>query len=184
MIAKRFLHKNQGIDSPSLLADDFRFQGPVVGGEDGLPKDEFLKAVGGFDIKSAFPDINPGFHHFRVDPFSPSRVFFTSQASGTHLGDFLGIKPTGKSFSTPPQACSVMIDGDGKISKYTIGHVMDRSVGNTGGLGGIFGPLVAIGKPLPFPEARPYKPSKRYRFFQMLGKVLSKVKKYKEARDE
>ena len=61
---------------------------------------------------------------------------------------------------------------------------MDRSVGNTGGLGGIFGPLVAIGKPLPFPEARPYKPSKRYRFFQMLGKVLSKVKKYKEARDE
>ena len=64
-----------------------------------------------------------------------------------------------RSFVTPPQACSVTIDASGKVSKYTIGHVMDRSVGNTGGLGGIFGPLVAIGKPLPFPEARPYKPS-------------------------
>ena len=72
MIAKRFLHMNQGIDSPELLATDFRFMGPVVGGDDGLTKDEFLKAVGGFDIKSAFPDINPGFHHFRVDPFAPN----------------------------------------------------------------------------------------------------------------
>lgn len=184
MIAKRFLHMNQGIDSPELLATDFRFMGPVVGGDDGLTKDEFLKAVGGFDIKSAFPDINPGFHHFRVDPFAPDRVFFTSTATGTHLGNFLGIEPTGKSFNTPPQACSVTIDSSGLITKYTIGHVMDRSIGNTGGLGGIFGPLVAIGKPFPFPEARPYKPSKRYRAFQLLGKGITKLNKWKEERKE
>ena len=55
------------------------------------------------------------------------------------------------------------------------------SVGNTGGLGGIFGPLVAIGKPLPFPEAKPYKMSKRYRFFNKLGQFLSYLKKRKEA---
>ena len=171
-------------DNPDTLASDFRFQGPVVGGEDGLTKEEFLKAVGGFDIKSAFPDINPGFHHFRVDPFAPDRVFFTSTATGTHLGNFLGIAPTGKSFNTPPQACSVTIDKSGKIKKYTIGHVMDRSVGNTGGLGGIFGPLVAIGKPFPFPEARPYKPSKRYRAFQLLGSAMTKLNKWKEEREE
>lgn len=37
--------------------------------------------------------------------------------------------------------------------------VMDRRIGNTGGLGGIYGILYAIGKPLPFPEARPWKMS-------------------------
>jgi hypothetical protein len=61
---------------------------------------------------------------------------------------------------------------------------MDRSIGNTGGLGGIFGPLVAIGKPFPFPEARPYKPSKRYRAFQLLGKGITKLNKWKEERKE
>lgn len=116
-----------------------------------------------------------------MDPFAPDRVFFTSKATGTHLGPFLGNAPTGKSFETPPQACSVTIDADGKVKKYTIGHVMDRSVGNTGGLGGIFGPAYAIGKPLPFPEARPYKMSKRYMFFNRLGQFLSYLKKRKEA---
>ena len=50
---------------------------------------------------------------------------------------------------------------------------MERSIGNTGGLGGIFGPAYAIGKPLPFPEARPWKPSKRYRALQLVGRLVS-----------
>lgn len=62
---------------------------------------------------------------------------------------------------------------DGKVVKYTIGHVMERSIGNTGGLGGIFGPAYAIGKPLPFPEANPWKPSKRYRALMLVGNFLS-----------
>ena len=70
--------------------------GPVVGGAGGLTKTEFLEAVGGFNIKEAFPDLDPGFHHFRIDPFTPDRVFFTSRATGTHLGPFLGNEPTGK----------------------------------------------------------------------------------------
>lgn len=184
LIAKRFLYHNQGIDQPSLLSPSFRFQGPVVGGDEGLTKEEFLKAVGGFDIKTAFPDIQPNFHHFRVDPFLPSRVFFTSTATGTHTGDFLGIPATYKTFSTPPQACSVELDDDGAVVKYTIGHVMDRSVGNTGGLGGIFGPLYAIGKPLPFPEARPWRASKRYRFVQFAGKWIGKFKEWNDGRME
>ena len=108
-------------------------------------------------------------------------MWFTSVASGTDTGGgFLGGKPTGKGFRTPPQACSLKFDPAGKVCKYTIGHVMERSVGNTGGLGGIFGPAYAIGKPLPFPEANPWKPSKRYRLLQAVGKLASRFNQKKE----
>jgi len=63
------------------------------------------------------------------------------------------------------------------VVKYTIGHVMERSIGNTGGLGGIFGPAYALGRPLPFPEARPWKPSKRYRLLQAVGNLASRLRK-------
>jgi hypothetical protein len=119
MKARRYLYMNQGIDAPDMLADEFRFMGPVVGGEQGLGRDEYLQAVGGFDIRTAFPDLSPGFHHFRVDPFEPDRVWFTSRASGTHLGQFLYAKPTGIKFETPPQACSLLFDESGRVKKYT-----------------------------------------------------------------
>ena len=47
--------------------------------------------MGGFNLKEAFPDLNPRFHHFRLDPLDAGRVWFTSQASGTDKGSgFLG----------------------------------------------------------------------------------------------
>jgi len=172
--AKAFLYYGQGVEKPELLDESFIFMGPFVGGADGLPKDAYVKAVGGFDIKLAFPDLEPRFHHFRADPLDPGRVWFTSQASGTDNGaGFLGNKPTGKRFDTPPQACSLKFDASGLAIKYTIGHVMERSIGNTGGLGGIFGPAYAIGKPLPFPEANPWKPSKRYKLLMLVGQLLT-----------
>merc|ERR1719231_2242581 len=172
--AKNFLSNGQGVEMPELLSSSFVFMGPFVGGAGGLPKDEYLKAVGGFDLKAAFPDLNPRFHHFRADPLDAGRIWFTSQASGSDSGTgFLGQNPTGKSFSTPPHACSIKFNESGLVLKYTIGHVMERSMGNTGGLGGIFGPAYAIGKPLPFPEARPWKPSKRYRLLQAVGRLLT-----------
>lgn len=176
--AKEYLYHGQGVAKPELLAPDFVFMGPFVGGAGGLPRGEYLEAVGGFDLKAAFPDLNPRFHHFRLDPLDAGRVWFTSVASGTDAGSgFLGGKPTGKAFRTPPQACSLKFNAEGKVVKYTIGHVMERSVGNTGGLGGIFGPAYAIGKPLPFPEAKPWKPSKRYRLLQTVGNLASRLQK-------
>merc|ERR1719163_961044 len=83
--SKKFLFNGQGVDTPAMLAEDFCFMGPFVGGKGGLPKAEYLKAVGGFDIKAAFPDLNPRFHHFRADPLDPGRIWFTSQASGTDM---------------------------------------------------------------------------------------------------
>jgi len=182
--AKEFLSAGQGVERPELLDTIFTFMGPVVGGSDGLDREAYLDAVGGFKIKDAFPDLNPRFHDFRADKLDAGRIWFTSVASGTDNGTgFLGNKPTGKSFRTPPQACSLKFNKEGKAIKYTIGHVMERSVGNTGGLGGIFGPAYAIGKALPFPEAQPYKPSKRYRLIQFIGGLASNRKKRKEAKN-
>ena len=48
------------------------------------------------------------------------------------------------------------------VEKFTIGYVMDKETGNTGGLGGVFGLFYAIGYALPFPEAQPYQPSPLY----------------------
>ena len=177
--SKEFLYFGQGVERPSMLSAKFTFMGPFVGGAGGLPKDEYLSAVGGFDIKQAFPDLEPRFMHFRADPLDAGRIWFTSQAGGTDTGGFLGNEPTGKRFETPPQACSIKFDEKGEVVKYTIGHVMERSIGNTGGLGGIFGPAYALGKPLPFPEANPWKPSKRYRALMLVGQLASWLQKKK-----
>lgn len=178
--AKEYLYFGQGTAKPELLAPEFVFMGPFVGGADGLPRKDYLEAVGGFNLKAAFPDLDPRFHHFRLDPLDAGRVWFTSQASGTDIGTgFLGNAPTRKRFETPPQACSIKFNEEGLVVKYTIGHVMERSIGNTGGLGGIFGPAYAIGKPLPFPEAQPWKPSKRYRMLQLIGRLVAKLNQKK-----
>lgn len=176
-LAKVYLAYGQGVEKPELLAEDFEFAGPVVGP---LGKEQYLKAVGGFDFKSAFPDSNPEFHHFRVDPFEPNRVWMTARGFGTNTeagSNPLFSTATGKKYVNPPQACSLRFNADGLVDQYTIGYVMDRRIGNTGGLGGIYGILYAIGKPLPFPEARPWKMSLRYKLFQKLGNFLQSLQK-------
>ena len=40
----------------------------------------------------------------------------------------------------------------GECTQLTVGYVMDKQLGNTGGLGGVYGILYAIGYGLPFPE--------------------------------
>jgi hypothetical protein len=177
MKAKIYLAYDMGVSKPDLLADNFEFVGPVVGP---LPKKTYLKAVGGFRLAEAFPDMKNEFHHFRVDPCETSRVWFTARGRGTNTGDQPGNPlfgaATGKAYVNPPQACSVRFDPDGKINQYTIGAVMDRRIGNTGGLGGVYGIAYAMGKPLPFREAMPWKPSLRYRLFQKLGTLIQRVR--------
>jgi len=153
---------------------DFTFEGPVVGP---LNKGQLLEALNGFDFIGAFPDQNAHFHHFRVDPFEENRVWVTARGIGTNTGKLLGGKPSQKQVITPPQTLSLKFNEKGQIRKMTVGYVMDRSVGNTGGLGGIFGFLYAAGKPLPFPEANPWRMSKRYRFFNFLGRLMKKKDK-------
>ena len=68
--------------------------------------------------------------------------------------------------------CSLTFDASGLVTKYTIGYVVDRTIGTTGGLGGLYGVLYAIGRPLPFPEAQPWKKSPQYALFQAVGGAL------------
>ena len=78
----------QGVEAPELLAEEFVFMGPFVGGAGGLPKADYLKAVGGFNIKKAFPDLNPRFHHFRADPLDAGRIWLLVRGDRTR-----GVQP-------------------------------------------------------------------------------------------
>lgn len=175
-IAKRFLLTSQGLGGePALLAQDFTFEGPVVGP---LNKEEFVKAIGSVDFATAFPNWIPQFYGFFVDPLEEdqNRVWYTARGCGANEGPLPPFAPeaTGRAVVNPPQVCSLTVDhATGLITKYTIGYVVDRTVGNTGGLGGLYGILFALGKPLPFPEAQPWKMSWQYGLFQKLGSLLS-----------
>ena len=76
------------------------------------------------------------------------------------------IEPSNKTIDITPQVFSVSFDKEGKVYKFTGGYSVDRSAGNCGGLGGLFGVVHSI-KPnvLPFPEARPWKPSIEWDIF-------------------
>lgn len=151
---------SQSDDEPAdWLADDFRFVAPVVGP---FGKDEFKDSLKSFELKKGFPDIASNFHHFRVDPFEPNRVWFSIKFVGTNTGPIMGRPATGKTVESPVQAHSVTFNEQGEITKLTIGYVLDKETGNTGGLGGVFGLLYAIGYGIPFPEGQPYKPSPIY----------------------
>lgn len=75
-----------------------------------------------------------------------------------------------------PQMISVVFNEEGKVTRYNIGYPIDRTVGNTGGLGGLYGLLYAIGQPLPFPEAQPWKPSIQYRLFIAFTRFMGWLK--------
>jgi hypothetical protein len=94
-------------------------------------------------------------YHFRVDPYEPNRVWFTIRTTGTHTGTLKfgtnAFPATGKDVLSPPECLSYVFSEDGKVKTFTGGVVMDRRVGNTGGLGALFGILTAIGVPVPKP---------------------------------
>jgi len=172
---KEVIDRNIGLDNADDLAEDFSFQFPVIGP---LTKDQYIKAVKGFELKTVFPDLNPQFCDFRVDPFQPNRVWFTANFEATHTGDtkFFG-KATGKKVVCPPQSISLSFDDNGKVTRYTGGYVMDRTLGNSGGMGGAFGPLYAVGKGFPFPEGQPYKPSWQFQLFNAVGSLAQRFSK-------
>lgn len=171
---KEVIDRQIGLDNADDLAEDFIFQFPVIGP---LSKDAYIKAVSGFGIKTMFPDLNTGHHDFRVDPFSPNRVWYTVSFVGTHLGPSPFGEPTGKSVVCPPQVNSLTFNEQGKVTKYTGGYVVDREMGNSGGMGGLFGPLYAIGRGFPFPEAKPYSKSWQFKVFSTVGNIASKFRK-------
>lgn len=175
---KEVVDNQIGLKNPEDLAEDFQFIFPYVGP---LSKKEYLSAVGGFDLTAMFPKLGEGLYYdFRVDPYEHNRVWFTARMIAIHQGDGPFGKATGKTVDCPPQAISLTFNEQGKVTLYTGGYVMDKLVGNSGGLGGVFGILYSIGKPLPFPEARPWTKSWQFRAFSFVGNIASKFAKKKE----
>ena len=82
--AKEFLSEPGFVEQGKWMSDtDFTFLGPVVGP---LGKEAYLKAIGGFDVFSIFPDLNPNYYGLTVDPMEEGRVWAISRMTGTtHL---------------------------------------------------------------------------------------------------
>lgn len=155
-----------------VLSEDFQFAGPVVGP---LNKSEFCATFPKARITGAFPNATSGVHGMYVDPFNPARVWYCTVFDGVHDGDdkLMGyIEKTNRRVRMPPQMVSLTFDDQGLVRKLTAGYVLDRHVGNSGGLGALFGILYAIGKPLPFPEGKPYQKSWQLRFFEWLSRLF------------
>lgn len=157
---KKIISVEFGSKEPDVLAEDFQFVFPIVGP---LAKMEFCTIFGGFKLKDAFPDSKGNYFGFTVDPTEPNRVWFFSRAKMTHSGDLkFGAKifpATGKQVVNTPQLLSMSFDREGRCYKFTGGYSIDRTVGNCGGLGGVLGIIYSVGGSLPFPEAKPWKPS-------------------------
>jgi hypothetical protein len=68
----------------------------------------------------------------------------------------------------------VDFDANEQITEFGF-YTVDRRHGNTGGLGGAFGYFYGVGKPLPIPECRPYKPSLQFRFLNFVGRMGRKL---------
>jgi len=158
-LTTQLLEKNFGTENSDLLADSFTFSGPVVGP---LKKKEFLSAFGTFNFNGAFPDIDYQYRDMRVCPYDTNRVWYTSSPTGTHRRTLnIGknsYPPTGRKWISPPECGSMQFDEEGKCVSLTGGYIMDRRMGNTNGLGGVFGVCAALGVPSPFPGFLLYTP--------------------------
>lgn len=176
--AKEVLSPSVGVgtkDGGKCLADDFEFCAAVVGP---IGKTEYLGALDSFSLEEAF-DITPNFFGISVDPTQPNRVWFLNRIEGIHKGEFMGAQPTGNEIIYPPQIHHMDFTSEGKVTEFGF-YTADRRQGNTGGLGGAFGFMYGVGKPLPIPECQPYKRSFRFRLLNWVGRLGQKLRKKKE----
>jgi len=159
-------------DGAACLAEDIEFCAAVVGP---IARKEYVAALDSFSLEDAF-DISPNFFGLTVDPLQPNRVWFMNRVRGVHTGEFRGAEPTGKEIVYPPQSMHLDFDEEGKVREFGF-YTADRRQGNTGGLGGAFGFMYGVGKPLPIPECQPMKRSKRFRLLMFIGNLASKLQK-------
>lgn len=176
--AKTFIATKYGADDVASLDVGFEFVGPFVGP---LSRDAYVNALqGSLNPEDGFPDLKGRQYGFVVDPVEEGRVWWLTRPMGTFTGEFMGVQGSGQLLETPPQAMGVVFTGEGKARKFNMGTPVDRTAGNTGGMGGLFAFLWFVGKPLPVPECSPYKMSLRFRLLSKLGALASKLQPKKE----
>ena len=151
------LGPTRAADLERELHDDFEFVAPLVGP---LDKKALIAATTGLDLGEGLPDFDARYHDFRLDADDPSRVWCMMRVVGTHTGPLrfgsldAAPKDPPRRAESPPEAVSLRFADDGRLIELTTGYVVDRRVGTTGGLGGLFGVLEGIGYPLPAPLTR------------------------------
>ncbi|KAF6255308.1 hypothetical protein COO60DRAFT_1536079 [Scenedesmus sp. NREL 46B-D3] len=163
-----------GVHKCGKLSADFSFSAPFIGP---LGRKDFAATMDSLNLDEPFPDLAPRIYHVRVDPLQPNRVWFTTRPIGTNTGHLraqlpIPVKPTGRVVELPPQTSSLTFNDQGQVEDFTMGYVMDRRLGNTGGLGGAFGLLYAIGCPFPYPEGHPWQSSWQQRLFNTGNPLL------------
>lgn len=154
------------------LADNFEMVFPIIGP---INRIEYLEFVKYFDLPNIFNGSANGlYYNFHCDPYEPNRVWFNSRFIGKHVqsSEYFG-DATNKIVSLPTQICSLIFDESGKVVKHTGGYVCDRTQGNSGGLGGVFGLRFALNRPLPFREARRYHPSIGLQIYNFIGRKMN-----------
>ena len=151
------LGPTRAADLERELHDDFEFVAPLVGP---LDKKALIAATTGLDLGEGLPDFDARYHDFRLDADDPSRVWCMMRVVGTHTGPLrfgsldAAPKDPPRRAESPPEAVSLRFADDGRLIELTTGYVVDRRVGTTGGLGGLFGVLEGIGYSLPAPLTR------------------------------
>ncbi|KAL7535311.1 hypothetical protein ACHAXR_006412 [Thalassiosira sp. AJA248-18] len=149
-LAKGVLASNLGLNDPNLLAENFVYVEPLMGP---LDKEKYLEQFSGdYDVLGGVPDLDYGLQNFRVDPYDPYRVWVDSRPTGTRIGS-IGKRALPKNvnyaiYKAPPEGISFTFDDDGFCTRHTAAAVMDPLLGNTGGLGGVYGLLYATGTPV------------------------------------
>jgi hypothetical protein len=81
-LTKAFIKAQADQDADKWFSEDFLFVAPVVGP---FNKKTFTEALSSFELLASFPDFTSNFHDFRVDPFQPNRVFFTTKFTGENI---------------------------------------------------------------------------------------------------
>ena len=157
-------------DGGECLTDNFQFCAATFGP---YGKEEYLELLQSLKLQDTF-DITQNMFGFTVSPVQPNRVYFFDHSVAKLKANFFGVKPEQikDNLVLPPQCLHLDFDDHGKVTGF--GHyVVDRQYGNTGGLGGAFGYFYGVGQPLPYREARPFKPSLMQKFFNGLFRVMS-----------
>jgi hypothetical protein len=163
-------------DGGDCLADDFTFCAAVVGP---LPREEYLGALGTFKLEDSF-DITQNSFGFTVSPVQTNRVYWFNQQVASLKAPFMKVEKIEEDLVLPPQCFHMDFNDQGKVTEFGF-YTVDRQYGNTGGLGGAFAFFYGVGKPLPIREARPFKPSFKFRTLMMLGKLQKRFSKKKKS---
>ena len=112
------VQKGDFVKTKSLLADDFKFSGPIP---EPINREAWLGMSA--SLKTAFPDLD---YHFKVIGADDDVVKTTSQLSGTHTGSFdltnmkMGVIPaTKKAFSAKLEKTKITVK-ENKITSWAV----------------------------------------------------------------